>query len=173
MRITKENVVIYGAGKTWSAAILIEMRDQHGFNINSRWIDFDEVLKNPDDTFPDSMHKDKAFLQSIWDHGCKEDCRACDVGIMVCTPADGEKLSGALVELGHVTGEDKPWYILGTCASVEPVGHSDRAWKAQKVVHHWPEMTNPLDGFNRVLTHYRRNYRDQWFNRNIYRPLHS
>ena len=91
--------------------------------------------------------------------------------IMACHPDDGNNHSGSLVELGHVTGAGKPAYILGTCQSVEPIGNSDRAWKSQAIVHHWPEYdpSDPaqmLEGFKRVISHYRKHYSEQWQERN-------
>lgn len=166
----RNEIKIYTAGKTWAAHWYREMR-QHGFNINARWIDIQDVLSGPDDSFPDEIHADEDYKREIWDNGCKIDCLTCDMMVLACHPQDGEKHSGSLVELGHVTGAGKPCYILGTCASVEPVGHSDRAWKAQKVVKHWPEfdVSNSeqlLAGMKRAVFHYQRYYEKQWHERN-------
>ena len=157
----KEDISIYGAGKTWAASTLREMRDVHGFNINSRWIDIQDVLQSPTDEFPTEIHADEDYKREIWDNGCKADCLSADMMVLVCSPADGEKHSGSLVELGHVTAFGKPAYIVGTCASVEPVGHSDRAWRSQANVFWWPDL-EPLGGFSKAISHYQTFFAEQW-----------
>lgn len=168
-RIYLDQIEIYGAGKTWAAAELKRMRDEEGFNINSSWIDLEQVLTSPTDEHPKEIHENKDFLREIWDNGCLKDCTSSDMMVLLTTPADGEKHSGSIVELGIITGQNKPVYIIGTCASFEPVGHSDRAWKQQKLVTHWPEITDPLEGFTKAVNHYRRNYRNQWLGRHSLR----
>lgn len=168
----KQEIIIYGAGKTWSAGIIRDLRDNHGFNINSRWIDHSQVLDSPDDEHPPEVHENKQELRNIWDNGCKIDCNHCDMLVMYCQKADGEKHSGSLVEIGIVTGQDKPAYIIGTCISVEPIGHSDRAWKQQKVVQHWPDLS-PIDGTYAAIEHYQRHYAAQWNQRRKMQSLHQ
>lgn len=159
-QMTRENVEIYGAGKTWAAPTLRMIRDDLGLNINSRWIDAQQVLQSPDDTFPAEVHENEEYKRYIWNK-CREDCLAADMGFMVCDPADGEKHSGSLVELGHITAFGKPVYIVGTCASVEPTGHSDRAWKSQPWVYWRPELS-PVEGAEWAIRHYLANYGAQW-----------
>jgi len=165
---TKPEVVIYAAGKTWMAPDFRKMR-KSGFNINSSWIDIEHILSDPNDTYAPEVHEDTELLGEIWDKGCKQDCHNSDLMVLACRPIDGNLLSGALVELGHVTGEpyNKPCYIIGTCASVEPAGDSDRAWKFQSNVYYWPEFfeNGVLDcygGFSDAIRHYRANYSGQW-----------
>lgn len=165
-RIKQEEIKIYGAGKTWAAEALKDLRAQ-GFNIISRWIDLDGVLKHPGDTFSKEIHENEKLKREIWENGCKKDCITCDLMFMITTPVDKNTHSGTLVETGHVTAFNKPVYIIGTCESVEPVGNSDRAWKSQSIVHHWPNITNPTEGIKKSILHYRRNYRAQWLNRNM------
>jgi nucleoside 2-deoxyribosyltransferase len=158
-----QNIKIYTAGKTWAAHWFKQVRDSEGFNVNARWIDFQQVLSSFDDTHSEEVLNDEETKQDLWDNGCKIDCLNCDMMVMACHPNDGDKHSGSLVELGHVTAFNKPVYIFGTCASVEPVGHSDRAWKAQRVVHHWPEydVTDPrqlAEAMWRAVYHYQENY---------------
>lgn len=156
----KEDILIYTAGKTWQAfgfRKLVEL----GYNINARWIKLGQVLKDENDSHPDHVHKDEAYKNWIWDHGCKLDCLAADMGLLYCEPRDGEKLSGALVEIGHVTAFDKPFYIVGTCASIEPIGHSDRAFLAQNCVHKLPGLSLE-EGAEAAIKHYQENYSDQW-----------
>ena len=164
-KLDRHELIIYGAGKTWAAPTLKQMRGK-GFNINSRWIDFEQVLASPEDTHAPEIHENHDFLNQIWDQGCKQDCNAADAFVAVATPADGEKHSGSLVELGHVTANGRPAYLLGTCASWEPAGHSDRAWKYQANVHYWPEYCGDwVAGFQAVLNHYNANYLDQFYAR--------
>lgn len=172
---TKPEIVIYAAGKTWMAPEFRKMRN-HGFNVNSSWIDIEHVLSDPNDTYAPEIHENTEFLGEIWDNGCKQDCNSADLMILACAPVDGNLQSGALVELGHVTGEphNKPCYIIGTCASVEPAGDSDRAWKYQSNVYYWPEYFDvenyKLDcagGFSAAVRHYRANYAPQWNQRRI------
>ena len=170
MRLTKDKIKVYGAGKTWAAEALRDLREQ-GYNISSRWIDSPICLTHPGDSHKPETLKDEKFKREIWENGCKQDCMESDFMFMITTPADKNMHSGALVELGHVTAFNKPVYIIGTCESVEPVGNSDRAWKAQKIVHHWPEILNPKEGMEKALTHYRRNYREQWITRNLGNPI--
>lgn len=160
MMIGKPSVRIYGAGKTWSAPIHRNLRDVHGFHVISRWIDAQQVLKSPDDEFPPEVHANEAGKRDIWAI-CREDCLAADMGLLVCDPADENMHSGSLVELGHITAFGKPVYIIGTCASVEPAGNSDRAWKSQPCVYYWPDM-NPVEGAEAALDHYLANYTSQF-----------
>lgn len=158
-----QNIKIYTAGKTWAAQWFKRVRDEHGFTVNARWIDFDQVLNSFTDEHSEEVLQDEEAKRELWDNGCKVDCLSCDMMVMACHPNDGDKHSGSLVELGHVTAFNKPVYIFGTCASVEPVGHSDRAWKAQRVVHHWPEYdVSDFDQLSaamfRAVEHYQQNY---------------
>ena len=159
----RNDIVIYGAGKTWAAPVLRAMK-KFGFNINSSWIDAGDLPETPTENFSAFKSSNKAYKRDIWDNGCKPDAVSADAMIMLCFPEDGESHSGSLVELGHVSGQGKPVYVLGTCESVEPVGHSNRAFMCQQNVHHFPEFTreNFLDGFKKVIRHYQRNYVSQW-----------
>lgn len=167
---TKAEIIIYAGGKTWMSDPFRSMRDTHGFNVNSSWIDLPHALTGPDDSYTPESHADTKFLGEIWDEGCKLDCFNADLMILATAPQDQNMLSGALVELGHVSAapENRPVYILGTSASVEPAGNSDRAWKYQANVHFWPEYLNKkdrldlLEGFTAVVRHYRANYAPQW-----------
>jgi nucleoside 2-deoxyribosyltransferase len=162
MLINKENVKIYSAGKTWVAPVFQDLRDNHGFNIIARWIDVQKVLKGPDDTFAAETHDDEDYKRFIWDEGCKQDCLSADMGLMFTSEQDGNMQSGALVECGHVTAFGKPWYIIGTCESVEPVGNSDRAWRSQSCVYWRPDISDPVEGANWAINHYLKNYAHQW-----------
>ena len=168
--LTTNQITIYSAGKTWAAPMLKIMRDTFGYNIVARWIDAEQVLATPDSVHPESVHSDENFKRFIW-NSCREDCLIADMGILLCNPVDGEKHSGSLVETGHITAFGKPVYILGTCASVEPVGHSDRAWKSQENIYRWPEYVGDAsiiaEGFERATNHYIKNYSDQWKYRRV------
>ncbi len=148
---------IYAAGKTWMALPFRIMRNDYGYNIIGRWIDVQDVLVDENDAFSPEIHANEKYKRAIWDDGCKVDCRACDLMILFTEPRDGNMLSGALVELGHVTAWGKPVYIIGTSESVEPVDNSDRAWKSQALVKHWPEL-DIYQGFHRAVNHYLANY---------------
>ena len=161
---------IYTAGKTWAAHWFRPLKDQ--FNINARWIDIQSVLADENDAIPNESHADEEYKRRIWDKGCKVDCMTCDMMIMACHPDDGNMHSGSLVELGHVTSNNRPVYILGTCESVEPVGNSDRAWRSQACVHWFPEVDvkDPLAlemAFLHCVGHYRDNYAAQYIGRRI------
>ncbi len=150
--------IIYTAGKTWAAHGFKHMRAQ-GFNIQARWIDLDGVLLSPDHEFSPEVHEDEEYKRFIWEEGCKIDATACDLTVVRAMPEDGEKHSGSLVEIGHTTASDaytgicKPVYIIGTCPSFEPVGHSDRAWKSQSIVFHYPNLSL-IQGFQTAIAHY-------------------
>ena len=126
-----------------------------------------ECLTDPDDEFSPEILADEEYKQEVWDNGCKVDCVMADMGVLLGTKADGEKHSGSLVELGHIAASDlytsirKPVYIIGTCASFEPVGHSDRAWKASKMVFHYPDLS-PLQGFQTAVDHYIANFEEDY-----------
>lgn len=154
-------ISIYTAGKTWSAEKFRELRDVHGFNINASWIDVQDVLTSPDDEFPEEILHDEEYKREIWDNGCKVDCLNADMALVAATPEDGEKHSGSLVELGHVSLY-KPVFIHGTCRSFEPVGHSDRAWKAQANVHTIPAHLSLVEGTHWAVRHYQENYSELW-----------
>ena len=168
-RIKLQEIKIYGAGKTWAAPALRGLRAE-GFNIISRWIDHQACLTSPTDIHAEEILQNEAEKQTIWEFGCKEDCLACDFMFMITQPEDGNDHSGSLVELGHVTAFNKPVYIIGTCQSVENYKNSDRAWKAQSMVYHWRHITDPLEGIEKAVAHYRKNYRAQWLQRNM--PVH-
>ena len=138
---------IYGAGKTWMAPRLQWVRDELKYNINSRWIDLDNTLATFDSVHAAEIHEDEVFKQNLWDNGCLQDCTTCDFMVLLAHPNDGEKHSGSLVELGIVTGQNKPVYIIGTAASFEPQGHSDRAWRSQSLVTWLPEL-NPMSDYD-------------------------
>ncbi len=166
--LTKNEISIYSAGKTWAAHGFKEMRDVHGFNINARWIDLEQVLASPNDTFSDDQLADVDLTAGLWDASCKIDACAADMGLLFCTEADGNLHSGSLVELGHMTASSyytnirKPVYIIGTCESVRPVGNSDRAWKFQNDVHHWPNVMDLHQGFELACYHYAKHYENDW-----------
>ena len=130
-----------------------------GFNINSRWIDVQDVLSGPEDTYKEYMSDD--HLRNIWDNGCKIDCLNCDVMILAVHPRDGNTHAGALVELGHVTALGKRVYVLGNCDSFMKSPTSDKAFMQQDVVTHWPEVDtsnfNELaKAFHRAVLHAKR-----------------
>ncbi len=160
--------VIYSAGKTWAAAEFRVMREK-GFNIQARWIDLPECLDSPNDEFSPEIHADVAALQDTWDNGCKIDCVMSDLGILFATEVDKGMHSGSLVELGHITASElytgirKPVYIIGSCESFEPVKNSDRAWKAQKLVFHYPDLSL-IQGFQTAIAHYIANFEEDYHN---------
>lgn len=162
MLLKTEQIKIYTAGKTWTAPEFQKLRDDHGFKVNARWIDFQKVLKGPEDTFAEETHNDEDYKRAIWDDGCKQDCLDCDMGLMFVTPADKNMHSGSLVELGHITAFGKPVYIAGTCESVEPVGNSDRAWRSQSCVYWRPDITDIVEAGEWAVEHYNANYAHQW-----------
>ena len=154
---------IYGAGKTWMAPRLKMLRDNHGFNMISRWIDHPQTLKSFDDEHAPEVHEDKATLGNIWDGGCLLDTTSCDYMALLAHPRDEEKHSGSLVELGIVTGQGKPVYVIGSCASFEGTGHSDRAFMAQTLIH-WQPKVDVMDDLQLLIAmraaqlHYFQNY---------------
>lgn len=160
MIIPKPNeIIFYTAGKTWQASKFLSLLSK-GYNINARWIKHPKVLKSPTDEHDPETHKDENLKRNIWET-CKEDCLNADAGFLYTEPVDGNTLSGALVELGHITGFNKPFYICGTSESIEPVGNSDRAWKSQKCVHILPHI-NIFEAMTAACEHYRDIYSWQW-----------
>lgn len=166
MTLFKEEIVIYGAGKTWAAGPLKDARDNHGFNINSHWIDISGALSSPRDEY-DYNTMDLSFLDKMWDHGCKVDACVADMVAVYATREDGEKHSGALVEIGHATASyiylqvQKPVYLIGSCKSFEKVGHSDRGFTHQRVFHRLP-TDNLVEGLEQACKHYSQNYYQDW-----------
>lgn len=162
----KEDINIYGAGKTWAAPKLRDLRDNHGFKIISRWIDIQHVLQSPDDVFDYEEIKNHD-LGTLWDKGCKMDATFCDLNLTLAQPEDEEKHSGSLVEMGHTSAcfsyiqIQKPVYLVGTAKSFEQVGHSDRAFKFQRCFHHF-DTSDYIDGANAVIEHYQKHYAMDW-----------
>jgi len=160
--------LIYTAGKTWSAELFKDMR-RIGYNINARWIDIQDTLSSPNDEFNPEIHANEGYKQDIWDNGCKVDCVNCDLGIIFANKHDKNMHSGSLVELGHITasylysGINKPVYIIGSCESFEPAGNSDRAWRSQKDVFYWPNVSL-VKGFQSAIAHYIANYTSDYHN---------
>ena len=164
----KHMINIYGAGKTWAAENLRDLRDNHGFNIISRWIDIQHVLKGPEDTFNyESDEMKSTDLGTLWDKGCKMDSTFCDLNLTLAQEADGEMHSGSLVELGQTSAcfayiqIQKPVYVIGSCRSFEQVGHSDRAWKFQRCFHHFPDL-DYIAGAEAAIKHYQQHYALDW-----------
>lgn len=172
MTLKRNQIEIYSAGKTWAAAGFKDMRDNYGFNINARWIDLPETLDSPDAEF-DYENTDFSYLEKMWDHGCKIDACFADAMVLYARPEDGEKHSGSLVELGHITssyaytGIQKPVYLVGTCKSFEKVGHSDRGFKHQRVFH-TINTQSMLDGFHQATLHYAEHYYNDWINWRVF-----
>lgn len=165
--LSRSEIVIYTAGKTWAAEGFRKMRDEHGYNVNAHWIDISNTLSSPQDSF-DYENQDFSYLEKMWDHGCKMDCCMCDMGIVYATEADGNMHSGSLVEIGHITasfpylGIQKPIYLIGSCQSFEKMGNSDRGFMHQRVFHKLP--TNDIEkGFAQATEHYRQHYTEDWF----------
>lgn len=106
---------IYTAGKIWHAPKFQFLRDQMGFDVNARWIDF------KDDDYV--VQHDKRRLWEI----CYEDVRDCDVVLIYAEMFDEEQ-RGALVEVGMAYGMRKPIVALGRCMSTCANGISDVAF---------------------------------------------
>lgn len=159
------DIKIYAAGKTWAGFGFREMVKK-GYNIIARWINVQDILTGPDDEFSEEIHNNEDYKREIWDNGCKVDCLDADMMLLYASPEDGNNHSGSLVELGHVSAFGKPVYIIGTCQSFEPIGNSDRAWKSQRHVYHWPNISDMAEGFEKAVAHYKANYNKQWHERN-------
>lgn len=143
--LTNGQISIYSAGKTWHAPLFKEMRDQLGYNIVASWIDFNCAIHH----LPDE-HK-----HSLWHH-IINDVRNSDLIIVYCGD-EKEEQGGAMLEVGKYLVLGKPVYCIGTCASFEPVNHSDRAFTHCK---HWhfTKATTIRAGYREALAHYKRHY---------------
>ena len=106
---------IYTAGKIWHADKFKFLRDNLGFNINARWVDYESDS--------DIVLNRKADL---WQH-CYEDVRDCDA-VLLYAEEHNEEQRGALVEIGMAYGMGKPVYAVGACKSVKPNQISDVAF---------------------------------------------
>ena len=106
---------IYAAGKTWHDVTFRQLRDLLGYNIISRWIDYEkssDIVLN---------HKDR-----LWTH-CLEDATTADITIVYCGDANEEQ-RGALVEIGHALAAGKFVYLLNSCKTFEANEGSDVAF---------------------------------------------
>ncbi len=157
----KQDILIYTMGKTWAGHAFKELPPL-GFNVCARWINVPDILDNPQDTFSAEIHANEEYKRKIWDEGCKVDCNAADMGILYTQVHDRNMLSGALVELGHITADNRPVYIIGSSASTEPAGDSDRAWKSQSCVYYWPHIADLKFGAQKAVEHYIAHYSEQW-----------
>ena len=95
---------IYSASKIWHAPEFQRLRDVEGYNIVSRWIDYD------------NDHPIVAQKDVLWTH-CLEDCLDCDLMVIFCKDFD-EHQRGVLVEAGHVLAQGKPVYRINDCLQV-------------------------------------------------------
>lgn len=170
--LKQNEIVIYTAGKTWSAEKFKLMRDRFGYNINAHWIDIKAVLSSPEDTH-DYENTDFNYLEKMWDHGCKMDACTADMAIIYASKEDRNMHSGSLVEIGHMTASyallqiQKPVYLIGSCESFEKVGNSDRGWTHQRVFNKIG-TDDLVEGFAKATNHYIENYFADWIKWRVY-----
>ena len=101
---------IYTASKIWHNKRWIALRGQ-GFNIVSRWINFDCGTKENPSGAKDLNTVEKINLWKM----CIEDVQKCD--LLIAYAEEGETHRGVLVEIGAALASNKPVYLIGTCAS--------------------------------------------------------
>ena len=105
---------IYSAAKIWHAPKFQDLRDNGGYDINARWIDYD--AEHP-------IVQQKAVL---WQH-CLEDVVSADFMVIYCEdPA--EEMRGVIMEAGHAMAAGKNIYCINTTDSFSPCPISDVAF---------------------------------------------
>ena len=147
----KEEILIYSAGKVGTGASLFrKMRDEHGFNINARWINW-----GPDREF----NFDETDKNAVW-RFCVYDSSVCDMYIVFCLTRQDD-MRGVIMEAGHAMGRLKPIYCIGTCDRFTGDGSSDAAFTYHDLWH-FTKATTLLEGYEEAVEHYRKNYYLQW-----------
>jgi len=106
---------IYIASKADHRPRWRELKENRGFNIISRWI-------YTDDRF--SVDPTDLDYTKLWKE-CIEDVQACDTLVLYVEP--GERLKGALVELGAALGSNKEVIVTGD------VGDNGTWWHNKKI----------------------------------------
>lgn len=101
--MAEEKPKIYIASKTKHAEMWKELRDHHGYNIISTWID-------------EAGAGESADLSDLA-RRCIEEASFADRLILYCAPDD--VLKGALMEVGAALSAGVPVYVVGNCQSLE------------------------------------------------------
>ena len=133
------NPSIYFAGKIWNNLKGRAIRDEHGFNVQTRWINYECGVKGQQTGAKIFTEKEK---QSLW-WTCAEDTTNADM-VLVYAEQDDE-MRGALVEMGMAMGASMerikqgkppiPVYVVGTCKSFQVNAISDVAFMRFKFLH--------------------------------------
>jgi nucleoside 2-deoxyribosyltransferase len=157
--LSKEDIKIYIAGKTWHGEKFRNI-EHAGYNLISTWIHFPGQLKNREDYHPPAQLLNANEKLILWD-SCLWECVNCDALVLYCEPEDKNTLSGALVEMGAATGAGKPIYCIGTCDSIQPNSNSDKAFTYQSLWHFVP-YNDIQEGMAWVIEHYNEHYIKDW-----------
>jgi hypothetical protein len=152
------NPGIYSASKIWHNTRWTALRDVHGFNITSRWINV------PCGSF-DNPSGAKAFSPpektELW-MTCDEDI--CNADMTICYGEERDELRGAVVEFGMTLGQGKPTYFFGKNKFFLPNVRSDAAYMHHPLVHYIPVREfadgsfDCLEAYKKAVQHYRENY---------------
>jgi len=135
---------IYAAGKVWHNEKFRELRDVHGYPINSRWIDLDnqgELVLNRKDL--------------LWDI-CLDDVKNADFVVLYCEKLE-EDHKGTVMECGHAMALGKPIYCIGKARTFIASDTSDVAFTHHKLWN-WTRATTLYSGFNEAVNKYKRDY---------------
>lgn len=134
------------------------MRDNHGFNVNARWINFPCGAKGDNSQAVQFTDAQKSVL---WQE-CLEDVSTSDMCIFYGENDDQQR--GALVEFGMAIMAGKPIYVIGDCPSFVPVNHSDAAYMHHPLVHRLftskfaDGSYDYVNGYKMAAIHYREKY---------------
>lgn len=137
-----KNPTVYAAGKIWHAPIFRSLRGQ--FNINSRWIDYDE------------NHWVVQRKNILWQR-CLEDSTSADIMVIYCDKMD-EQQRGVLVEAGQALAAGKYVYLINSCVSFEACGASDVAFTCHEnfIRLRKGERLTPETGFRLAVADWRK-----------------
>lgn len=149
---------IYSGSKIWHNTKWLDMRDNYGFNVNARWINFPCGEKNDNTLAVQFTDKEK---QVLWQE-CLVDVANCDMAIFY--GENDEQQRGALVEFGMAIMAGKPTYVIGDCPSFVPVNHSDAAYMHHTLVKRISVdkfedgSYDYINGYKLAALHFRENY---------------
>ncbi len=159
------NPTIYSASKIWHNTKWTNLRDEYGFNITARWINYPCGEENKPTGAKLFTPEEKTVL---WDY-CDDDVSNADMTV-VYAEKDNE-MRGALVEMGIAMGAKNPIYVIGTCPSFEVAGHSAVAFMYHRLVHKIREDNgfiplqkyedgsyDYLSGYKQAVAHYLEHY---------------
>ena len=133
---------IYAAGKVWHNTKFQALRDVHGFDLTSRWIDLGKEGEDPIVTF------NKPLLWQM----CLEDVARADAVVLYCEDPEEEQ-RGSVMEAGHALALGKPVFCINTCKTFSPCAISDVAFTHHPLwnwVRDEERKLSALEGFARA-----------------------